>query len=61
MRKIAEVLGKQYQGDISQEEAVNRLAVTCSAEELAEFIVDAKNRGWISNFNLGLDEDGNPM
>jgi hypothetical protein len=30
-----------------------------SKEALAEFIVDAFNRGWISSGNLGIDDDGN--
>jgi len=48
--------------DLYREEQSERNAVLCiaqiPAEELAEFIVDAYQRGWISNFNLGLNEDG---
>ncbi|WP_224962595.1 hypothetical protein [Geomonas subterranea] len=61
MEEIKEILAAQYRGEINQEEAVRQLTVACTHEELAEFIVAAKNRGWISNFNLGLDEDGHQM
>lgn len=59
MDKIRNILAKQYRGEIDQEEAARELAAACAPLDLAEFIVGAKNRGWISNFNLGIDEDGN--
>ena len=57
-RTIADILGKNYRDEISNYETAKILARDWSKHELAAFIVDAKNRGWITNFNLGLDEEG---
>jgi hypothetical protein len=57
MEEIRQILGKLDREEIQDNTAERRLA-QLGGKALAEFIVDAKNRGWISNFNLGLDEDG---
>ena len=57
MDVIQEELSDLYRNEQSRRNAVLCIA-QLPAEELAEFIVDAHQRGWISNFNLGLDEDG---
>ena len=57
MRKIQRAISLYYQERISKEQASNQLA-QLSQQELAEFILDAFNRGWITKFNLGLNEDG---
>ena len=57
MRKIQRAISLYYQERISKEQAINQLA-QLSQQELAEFILDAFNRGWITKFNLGLNEDG---
>lgn len=41
--------------------AVTKLQKIMSKEEMAEMLVDAFNRGWITNFNLGLNQDGEPI
>ncbi|MFA5352692.1 MAG: hypothetical protein WC291_00525 [Thermodesulfovibrionales bacterium] len=61
METIKTILGQQFRGEISKEGAVKLLTKKCTNEELADYIVEAKNRGWISNFNVGLDEDGYPI
>lgn len=58
MEGIRDILALLYQNKISSEVAEKRLA-RLSESTLAEFIVDARNRGWITNFNLGLDDEGN--
>jgi hypothetical protein len=57
---IRNTLGAMYRSEIGTEKAEAAIKKV-GAAALAEFIVDAKNRGWISNMNLGLDEDGEPM
>ena len=46
---------------ITRVQAEERLKQRLYKEELAEFIVDAIERGWISNFNMGLNEDGHAI
>jgi hypothetical protein len=60
MDNIRDVIGRLYRGEIDSERAAVEIADVESVESLAEFIVDAHRRGWITNFNLGLNEDGNP-
>ena len=57
-RTIADIMGKNYRDEIDFDETVKILVRDWSSHELAYFIVDAKNRGWITNFNLGLDDEG---
>lgn len=57
---IRDTLGAMYRSEISTEQAEKAISKV-GAPALAEFIVDAKNRGWISNMNLGLDDDGEAM
>ena len=56
---VSKVIAQVYKGDTSTEDAIKILAQGMSREQLAEFIVDAFNRGWINRFNLGINEDGN--
>lgn len=58
MKAIQTIISAMYQRQTSSKQAVKKLQRTCSKEELADFIVDAFNRGWISKFNLGLDDEG---
>lgn len=55
---IKNELAKNYKGEQSSNETEEALINNVPPEKLAEFIVDAFNRGWISPFNLGLDSDG---
>ena len=55
---IQPAIAALYRNEIDSDEAEKMIA-ELSAEKLSEFIVDAFNRGWISRFNLGIDEDGN--
>ena len=59
-KQIVSILARLYKGKITNYEAEIEMA-RISQKDLAEFIVDAKNRGWITNFNLGLNEEGNVM
>lgn len=56
---IKNTLSALYKSEISSEQAVKELEENLSADETAEYLVDAFNRGWISPFNVGLDSDGN--
>ncbi len=61
-RQIGEIkhaIAGMYRADHSRDEAVRKLMRKVSKEALADFIVDAFNRGWISRFNLGIDDHGN--
>ena len=58
---IRTIIAKQYKGEIPMNEAYKELANSVTREQLAEFVVDSFNRGWITRFNLGIDEDGNLM
>lgn len=57
---ITGTLAAVFRSEIESEEAIKVLS-TLPVEELAEFIVDAFNRGWISNFNIGLNDEGHPV
>lgn len=46
---------------ICSSEATASLSRVCTREELAEFIVEAFDRGWVTNFNVGLDSEGDPI
>lgn len=54
---IRDELAALYRGEKSREEVESTIASLPTAD-LASFIVDARERGWISLWNLGLDEDG---
>jgi hypothetical protein len=58
---ITEILSELYKGERSNDDTVRRMVEDNPAAELAEFIVDAFNRQWITPFNLGLDEEGNRL
>lgn len=55
---IRRVVGEMYAGEIDADTAERKIAGVVRKESLAEFILDAFNRGWITRGNLGLDEDG---
>ncbi len=54
---IKSTMSEYYNVDITGENAIDIIS-TIQSKDLAEFILDAFDRGWISLFNLGLDEDG---
>jgi len=56
---MREILSDLAKNRVSNEGAKKRLQKAYSKAELAEFIVDAYQRDWITNFNIGLNEDGN--
>jgi hypothetical protein len=56
---IAHILSQLYQATLTTEQAEQQLAQTLSKEDLAIHLVDAFNRGWITRFNVGLDDEGN--
>ena len=58
MKRMREILGSLYQDKITEETAAEQLAAKYSREQLATFIVDAYQQGWITNQNLGLDDAG---
>lgn len=58
MEQIQSIMAAMYRGEITSEEAAAKLAKAMTVEQLAEAYIDAFNRGWISRFNLGIDEDG---
>lgn len=58
MQSFRAILGAMYREEITEEEAQEHLK-NLGEDALAEFIIDAFDRNWITNFNLGLDEDGN--
>lgn len=58
-RSVAQEVAAIYRGHQDGEQAVAKLALYHSPQELAKYIVEAFNRGWITRANLGIDEDGN--
>ena len=58
INKIRETMAALYRGEITDEQASEILSRYISRESLAEFVVDAFSRGWITRFNLGIDDDG---
>lgn len=60
MEQIKKIISEYYKSDDpdANEEAFKEL-YALGAEELAEFILNAWNRDWITKSNLGLDEEGN--
>ena len=57
--KMREILSDLATNKVSNERAEKRLVNEYSKAELAQFIVDAFQKDWITNFNMGLNEDGN--
>lgn len=55
---LKQVYQDLYLERINDEEAAKRLQHVCSTEFLASYLVDAFSRGWITRFNVGLNEDG---
>lgn len=58
---VRDTLGAVYRGEMTAEQAEARIAANLTAEDLAEYVVDIFNRGWISRANLGLNDDGNTI
>jgi len=52
---IQGVLQRYYNGEIEDQEAIHEMA-KLPPEELAEFILDAFNSGWITPFNMGFND-----
>lgn len=59
--KVQQILAALYRRELSAEQAEAEIARFISRESLAEFVVDAFNRGWITIGNLGINEDGHPI
>lgn len=57
MREIKEIISEYYQGNLTESEAEEKIE-SLGGNVLAEFILDAFNLGWVTKFNLGLNEDG---
>lgn len=57
--QIQQILSSLFKSEITSEQAASELQAHCSPEEVAEYLIDAFNRGWITPFNVGLDSDGN--
>lgn len=60
-KKIAAILGRLHASDITPLTAEELLKRDVGNQGMAEFIVEIRERGLISNLNLGLDEDGQPL
>lgn len=58
-QKIKQTFSSLYKGKTNSEKAASQLKRNCTKEELAEYLVDAFDRGWITRFNIGLDSEGN--
>lgn len=58
MEEIKQILSQHYTEQLTPVQTEWELA-KLGPEALAEFILEAKERGWITNFNLGLDDEGN--
>lgn len=56
MNRITQIIQQYYNGNLNLEEAELTMVDDCSQEDMAEFILDAFSRGWITPFNLGLEE-----
>jgi hypothetical protein len=54
---IRKELAALYKGEKSNSDVTDAIA-KLDPSALAEFIVEARERGWISNWNLGLDDEG---
>jgi len=55
---VQQNLSRMYRDHIDSDQAIRNITKNVSKEDLATFIVDAFDRGWISKFNLGLDDEG---
>ncbi len=56
---ITEEIATFYRQDQTEDEAVSNLVRRLSTKDMAGFIVEAFNRGWITRRNLGIDDEGN--
>lgn len=56
---IRKAIAAMYRNEADAEKTIKAITSLVSKENLADFIVDVFNRGWITKFNLGIDDDGN--
>ena len=56
MNEINEIIQKYWEGKVPSDAAAVMLAERIQPIMLADFIMDAFARGWITPFNLGLQE-----
>lgn len=56
MNRITQIIQEYYDGQINTDQAVETMIDDVPAENMAEFIMDAFNRNWITPFNLGIKE-----
>lgn len=56
---VQKQLASLYRGEIEEAAAIRRPVGTAGKNDLADFIVDTFNRGWITHGNMGIDDDGN--
>jgi hypothetical protein len=54
MERIIEIIKDYYEGNVELDDAAFNLMDEVPAEQLADFIMDAFARGWITPFNLGI-------
>lgn len=57
-KQLKQILSDLAKNKVSNEGAQNRIAKLLTRQELGEYLVDAFQRDWITNFNVGLSEDG---
>lgn len=58
---IQEVKAALHRGEMSPEAAINKLVDEMASDNLAHFIVTAFDKGWVTNYNLGLNHEGKPL
>lgn len=57
---IQEVKAGMHRNEISDQEAYQALMAADKCT-LADFIVTAFDKGWVTNYNLGLNHEGKPL
>lgn len=57
---IQEVKAGMHRNELEHSEAYQALMNT-GKEELADFIITAFDKGWVTNYNLGLNHEGKPL
>lgn len=55
------MFGNVYLDKLTTEQAESSLVENLSAQDMAEFIVDVINRGWIDRHHMGISENGEPI
>ena len=54
MNRITQIIQEYREGTLSLGDAETTMIDDVPAEDMAEFIMDAFARGWITPFNLGI-------